>query len=430
MLLLYLRQAGFTDDEILSSGVVGRSENGDLYDRFRCRLMFPIIDVRRNIIGFGGRALRQEDEERGKKYINSPETVAFNKSYNLFGLNFAKSTREEYLLLVEGNLDVVMLHQHGIDSAVATLGTALTPEQARLIKRFKQEVILAYDNDGAGQKATRRAIELLTDEGLRVRVLTMHGAKDPDEYIRQNGVGAFRKLIQLSKMQIEYKLEKLKEQYTLEDTAQRVEYVNGAARELAQLKSPVECEIYVKKVSEETGVSPESIFAEIARLRALADKRAAMADFQTNGAVRAQKPAALRKQRVTNAQKLALNLICYQKKEAETLLEALTAEDFDEGGLRQIFELLRDIRQSGGEPDGRLIVAQLPDVPAAAEILHDDRNIDDPALAARQALDIIQEQQREKRLHAALQKDGLTQEKRLEEINEVLGSSGKRGGTL
>ena len=242
VLLKFLREKGFSDDDIVSSGVVGKSENGDIYDRFRNRLMFPIIDVRKNIIGFGGRVM----DDSKPKYLNSPETVAFNKSYNLFGLNFAKNSKEEYLLLVEGYMDVIQLHQHGINTAVATLGTALTPEQARIIKRVKSEVVISYDSDEAGQKATQRAIELLDGEGLRVRVLTMSGSKDPDEYIKANGAGAFRKLIEDSQEQIEYKIKRLKARFNLEDISQKAQYVTEAAKEFSTIKSPVECELYVK----------------------------------------------------------------------------------------------------------------------------------------------------------------------------------------
>lgn len=422
LLLKHLREQGFTDDEIIESGVVGRSENGDIYDRFRNRLIFPIIDVRKNIIGFGGRVL----DDSKPKYLNSPETAAFNKSYNLFGLNLAKNSTEDYLILVEGYMDVIQLHQHGINTAIATLGTALTPEQARIIKRHKSEVIIAYDSDEAGQKATHRAIELLNEEGLRVRVLSMAGSKDPDEYIKANGVGAFRKLISNSKEQIEYKIMKLKSMYNLDDISQKSEYVNLAAKEFITIKSPVEQELYVKKISAETGVSAESIFAEMARLRAIADKNREISNFRSHSAIRTSSPADLHLARCKNAQKLALNIMCYHKRQAEYIMENLSESDFDEEAS-PIFSAIKAIRQNGSEPDPRLLVSSMADVALAAEILHDDKNIDDPEKAARQSVEIILKYNETKKMRNLLKNDSLTSKDKLNQINEVLSNKGKGG---
>ena len=421
-LLKYLREQGFTDDEIIESGVVGKSENGDIYDRFRNRLMFPIIDIRKNIIGFGGRVL----DDSKPKYLNSPETVAFNKSYNLFGLNLAKNSSEDYLILVEGYMDVIQLHQHGINTAIATLGTALTPEQARIIKRHKSEVIIAYDSDEAGQKATQRAIELLNEEGLRVRVLTMPGSKDPDEYIKTNGVGAFRKLIADSQEQIEYKIKKLKSKYNLDDISQKSEYVNMAAKEFLTIKSPVEQELYVKKISAETGVSYESIFAEMARLRAIADKNKEISNFKNQSVIRTQRPADMQKARCLNAQKLVLNIMCYNKIQAQYIIESLSEEDFDDE-LNQIFAILKTMRLNTEEPDARLIVSSFPNTALAAEVLHDDKNIDDLEKATKQSVEIIINYNKTKKLQNALNNEGLTSEDKLIRIKEVLSDKGKGG---
>ena len=422
LLLKYLREQGFTDDEIVESGVVGKSENGDMYDRFRNRLMFPIIDIRKNIIGFGGRVL----DDSKPKYLNSPETAAFNKSYNLFGLNLAKNSNEDYLILVEGYMDVIQLHQHGLNTAIATLGTALTPEQARIIKRHKSEVIIAYDSDEAGQKATQRAIELLNEEDLRVRVLTMSGSKDPDEYIKTNGVGAFRKLITDSQEQIEYKIRKLRTKYNLDDISQKSEYVNMAAKEFITIKSPVEQELYVKKISAETGVSAESIFAEMARLRAIVDKNKEISNFRNQSVIRTKKPADMQRTRCLNAQKLVLNIMCYNKKQAQYIIENLSESDFDEE-LNQLFAVLKSIRQTGSEPDARIIVSSMPNTALTAEILHDDKNIDDVEKAAKQSVDIIVNYNKTKNLQNALKNSDLTSDDKLNQINEVLSNKGKGG---
>lgn len=422
LLLKFLREQGFSDEDIVASGVAGRSENGDIYDRFRNRLMFPIIDVRKNIIGFGGRVL----DDSKPKYLNTSDTLAFNKSYNLFGLNLAKNTKEEFLVLVEGYMDVIQLHQHGIDAAVATLGTALTPEQARMIKRLKAEVVIAYDSDEAGQKATQRAIELLNEEGLKVRVLVMGESKDPDEYIKANGVGAFRKRLEEAQEQIEYKVRRLKAKYDLDDIRQKAEYVTGAAKEFATIKSPVECELYVKKLSAETGVSAESIFAEIARIRAVGEKEKEFKKFYEQRGVRPQNPGDMRKRRYTEAQKLVLNIMCYNREQAEFITENLDAEDFEDD-LKTIFNTIKNIRLQGGEPNARIIVSGMPESPVAAEILHDDKNIDDEEKAAKQAVQIILDYRKAQKLRSALKDEGLSSQDKLGHIQEVLSNKGKGG---
>lgn len=421
-LLKYLRSQGFTDEEIVESGVVGKSENGDIYDRFRNRLMFPIIDIRKNIIGFGGRVM----DDSKPKYLNSPETPAFNKSYNLFGLNMAKNSKEDYFILVEGYMDVIQLHQNGIDSAVATLGTALTPEQARIIKRHKTRVITAYDSDEPGQAATKRAIELLNEEGLKVFVLAIPGSKDPDEYIKANGAGAFRDLIDSALEQTEYKIKKLREVYDLDIITQKSDYVNAVARELIKIKSPVEQELYVKQISAETGVSAESIFAEMARLRKANEKNEEISNFRKQSVITTKKPNDLQKARCINAQKLVLNIMCYHKAQANYITNHLSESHFDKG-LNQIFSILKNTRQSGGEPDPRIIVSNFPDVPLAAEVLHDDKNIDNIEKATTQAVEIILNYNKKNLLQNTLKNEGLSTLDKLNQINEVLSNKGKGG---
>ena len=180
-----MRQKGYSDFELAEAGLVRRGKNGGFYDTFRDRLMFPVIDVRGSVIGFSGRILGDGEP----KYMNSPETLVFNKSRNLFALNLAKKSKSGYILLSEGNIDVVSLHQAGFDSAVASLGTSLTPEQARLLSRYTDQVIIAYDNDGAGIKASQRAIGILEKLDVKVKVLRLEGAKDPDEFIKARGAG-------------------------------------------------------------------------------------------------------------------------------------------------------------------------------------------------------------------------------------------------
>ena len=420
-LLEYLRGEGFTDDEIIESGMALRNDRGNVYDRFRNRLMFPIIDVRKNIIGFGGRVL----DDSVPKYLNSPETAAFSKSDNLFGLNLAKSTKENCLIFVEGYMDVISLHQNGIDCAVATLGTALTTEQARRAKRVKPEVIIAYDSDEAGQKATKRAIELLADAGLNVRVLTMGASKDPDDYIKSNGTGAFRELINNSKLQIEYKINKLQEKYNLEVTEEKVKYINELATEFAKIKSPVEREIYINKISLETGVSSKSIFSEIERLNIVNERKSKLDGFTGTPSVGLIKGVNPRKENAVRAERYALSLMCADRAAAELAQGDLNELDFEEGLHRQLFNLLISIRQNGAEPDARLIVTQMENSGVVAEILHDDQNTKDKTLAMRELVKFLVQERKKRELMNVASNIEASQEQRLTEMSKIVKEGGR-----
>ena len=258
-----MREKGFTDNELFDAGLVKRGKNGGFYDAFRNRLMFPVIDVRGNVIGFSGRILGDGEP----KYLNSPETLTFNKSRNLFAMNLAKKSKSGYIILSEGNIDVVSLHQAGFDSAVASLGTSLTPEQARLISRYTNEVIIAYDNDGAGLKASQRAIGILEKLDIKVRVLRMSGAKDPDEYIKTKGPEAFRKLLEGSENQMDYRLRAIREKYDLNVTEQKSDYLREAVELLARLPDEVRRQVYAMDLAKELGLPPDVIVNDVERRR-------------------------------------------------------------------------------------------------------------------------------------------------------------------
>ncbi|HCC00251.1 MAG TPA: DNA primase, partial [Ruminococcaceae bacterium] len=224
LLQAYLRKKGFSDEEMLAAALVFRRRSGGYYDAFRSRVIFPIIDLRGNVIAFGGRVL----DDSKPKYLNSNDTSAFHKGKSLFALNFAKSSKESSLLLCEGYMDAIALHQAGFTNAVATLGTALTPEQARLMARYVKEVVISYDADKAGQNASKRAITLLTDAGLLVRVLKIEGGKDPDEFIKTYGADRFRLLLKHSGNHIEYRLAAALEKYDIQITEQKASYLKEA----------------------------------------------------------------------------------------------------------------------------------------------------------------------------------------------------------
>ena len=258
----HLRNKGYTDQELRDSGLVTISKkNGNLFDRFRDRLMFPIIDVRGNVIGFGGRIMKQDDN--AAKYLNSPETLIFNKRKNLFGLNVAKKTKHPYMILVEGYMDAIALHQYGFDCAVASLGTSLTEEHAVLLSRYTENVVLIYDGDEAGQRAAQRAIPMLEKAGLSIKVLQLKDAKDPDEYLKKFGADKFQLLLNDSSNRVEYQLNAIRKKYDLGLDDQRVKFIEEAAEFVGTLTNAVQREIYGNRVAEAAGISFEALKIEV-----------------------------------------------------------------------------------------------------------------------------------------------------------------------
>ena len=263
MLVKAMQARGYTKQELIDSGLVTESKkNGNIFDRFRDRLMFPIIDIRGNVIGFGGRIMNNNDPNAAK-YLNSPETLIFNKRKNLFALNYAKKSKLGYLILVEGYMDAIALHQYGFDCAVASLGTSLTEEHAVLISRYVEQVVLIYDGDEAGQRATRRAIPILEKAGIRVKVLQMKDAKDPDEYLKKFGADKFRLLLEDSSNRVEYQLNAIKKKYDLKEDDQKIRYVHESAELISTLHSSVQREVYGGRVAEAAGISPDAMKLEI-----------------------------------------------------------------------------------------------------------------------------------------------------------------------
>lgn len=268
-LIHHLMGKGYTMEDLTDSGLTVMGKNGRMYDRFRGRVMFPIIDVRGNVVAFGGRVM----DDSQPKYLNSPETVAFSKSRNLFGLNFAKNEKLDYMILAEGYMDVIALHGAGFRTAVASLGTSLTAEQARMILRYTKQVIISYDSDAAGQAASKRAISILKEAGVNVRVLTIAGGKDPDEYIRTYGAERFALMLKGSDNYIEYQLQRLAQQYDMENISQKVEFLRGATRILADIDSDVERELYMERLSKTYQISVDALGQEVRKELAVRRKK-------------------------------------------------------------------------------------------------------------------------------------------------------------
>ena len=258
-----LKKEGFEEPEILESGLVNKNDKGQYIDRYRNRLMFPICDARGKVIAFGGRVL----DDSKPKYINSPENVAYSKGRNLFGLNVAKKQGHlKQLLIVEGYMDVISLHQRGITNAVAPLGTALTQQQGWLLRKNADQIILSFDSDEAGLNAKIRALDILQDMGCDIRVLQMEGAKDPDEYIVKYGNARFKNLIDKALSVVEFKVKVLKQNLNLDNVNDKIKFLNEIAKLISKIDNNIEREVYIEKIAKEYDISKEAIYAEVNKL--------------------------------------------------------------------------------------------------------------------------------------------------------------------
>ena len=271
-LLTAMRQKGYGDGELLASGLAVRGKNGNLYDKFRSRLIFPVIDVRGDVLAFGGRIVTKDSD--AAKYMNTQETAVYSKRRVLYGLNLAKKSKRENIILVEGNIDVVMLHQAGFDNACASMGTALTTEQIKLLSRYTKELVLCYDNDGAGKAATQKALALLNDTDFHVKVLELPNKivdgqsikQDADDFIKAHGADAFEHLLSGSESGIDFRMARLASQFDLTSDRGRIEYASAAAKLLATLPNAVEREVYTVRTAEAAGIAPDAMKLEVSRV--------------------------------------------------------------------------------------------------------------------------------------------------------------------
>lgn len=257
-----LKQKGFTEEEILASSLVNKKDDGKYIDRFRKRVMFPIQDTRNKVIAFGGRVT----DDRKPKYINSPENIVYSKGRHLFGLNVAKRGELKNIIIVEGYMDAISLYQRGITNVVASLGTALTEAQGRLLRRYSERVTIGYDSDGAGQAATLRGLEILQNIGCDVRILQISGAKDPDEYVIKYGPERFLKCVEQAISLVEFKVKMLKQSLNLDNINDKIKFLNQVAKILSNVTNSIERELYVEKIANEYNVSKEAIYGEVNKL--------------------------------------------------------------------------------------------------------------------------------------------------------------------
>lgn len=263
----HLRSLGYTDKEMIEGYLCLKSQKGSVFDFFRDRLMFPVIDTTGNIIAFGGRMIRPAPEgDAGRKYMNSSDTPVYSKRKNLFALNYAKNNCQDHMILCEGYMDVIALHQGGFENAVATLGTAITPEQARLMSRYTKKVVISYDSDAAGQNAANKAIKLLDAAGIEASVLKMSGAKDPDEYIKLYGKDAFSGLLNSSRSPFRFKVDSVLSKYNLNEIEQKVKAVSDIANILADIPQKTERELYARNIADELDIKLDNLESDVLRI--------------------------------------------------------------------------------------------------------------------------------------------------------------------
>ena len=344
-----MKSRGYSERDLTDAGLAKHGKRGGIYDAFRGRLMFPVIDMRGNVVAFSGRVLGEGEP----KYLNSTDTPVFSKSHNLFGLNLAKKSKSGYIILVEGNIDVVSLHQAGFDSAVASLGTSLTSEQANLLSRVTKQVVICYDADSAGVKAAQRAIPLLEKVGLGVRVVTVPEGKDPDEFIKVRGAEAFRALIEDSSSGVEYQLESAARGLDLESDAGKVAYLQNAAEVLSKMPDPVSREVYAMRVASQCSVRVEAVrdaIKQVSSRRVRREKRAFEREntrpernMQPVGSkIRFENPASAR------AEMGLINLL-YQSPEFFRHEGIPAPEDFSSPELGHIYSAMLELNRAGLE---------------------------------------------------------------------------------
>lgn len=357
-----LRAAGFSYEEAFEAGLLIQSKkNQKYYDKFRARVMFPVIDVRGDVVAFSGRVL----DDSKPKYMNSPETLVYKKSQTVFGLNFAKQA-DGRIILVEGNIDVATLHQAGFSGAVAPLGTAFTKEQARLLAKYAKTVVVAFDLDKAGRKATDKAIGYLEEVGVSVRVLAMSGAKDPDEFIRKFGRDRFEMLLSGSKNPTQYALDKLRAQYDLSDLTGRSEYVKKAMNVLAPISSDIERELFCAALAKEVDLPAERVRVQVERIRKkgmAAAKETMVREGRQNEQRRMDRvnPERSANIRAAKAEEGLIALLCRNPDLAKSMQQQLPPEEFLTAFNRKVYAFFLERLQSGQPAESVLSAHFSPD---------------------------------------------------------------------
>ena len=354
-LISAMQEKGYSKADLLAAGLAVRNQKGRLYDKFRSRLMFPVIDVRGDVVAFGGRVLDKSEP----KYMNTTETIVYSKRRNLYGINLAKKTKRPNFILCEGNIDVITLHQAGFDNAVASMGTALTTEQTRLLSRYTKELVLCYDNDAAGQMATQKNIELLRNSEFTVRVLSLprrlvdgqYVKQDVDDFIKLQGPAAFEAALGGSVNQMDYRMEAVAAKYDLTDSSQKIAYAEEVSQLIASLPNAVEREVYAGRAAERAGLTREAMLLDVKRARDRSqgrERRQMQREALNISAIRQPQDRAIRytDMRSAMAEEGILRLLLLDISLADRCQD-LPAEDFSSPFLGKVYRLLLEGRAGG-----------------------------------------------------------------------------------
>ncbi len=390
-LYMALKRNGFGDQEILESGLVNRNDNGQYIDRYRNRLMFPICDVRGRVIAFGGRVL----DDSKPKYINSPENVVYSKGRHLFGLNVAKKYDTKQLLIVEGYMDVISLHQRGVKNVVGALGTALTQQQGFLLRKNAEQVILSFDSDEAGQTAKIRAIDVLQNMGLDLRVLQMEGAKDPDEYIIKYGNARFKNVVDRAISVLEFKIKILKNKLNLDNINDKIKFLNEIAKLLSNIDNTMEREIYIEKISDTYQISKEAIYAEVNKLSYAKNQNEKILDKKKTVVVHRKQEISQVSQTLQKRENMILSILLTGNMDLYQVIKInVNCDEFKDELNKKIAKKLYEEFEKGNS-NINAILDKMDDEEQShiTEIMADDYGIDDMEKAID---DIIQSYQRDK----------------------------------
>lgn len=417
----HLKSKGFKDEDMYAANVISKSSKGTYFDRFRNRVMFPIINLRGNVIAFSGRK-RPDDDSATGKYINSSDTVVYKKSQNLFGINFAKNCCSERVILVEGNMDVISLHQAGFENTVAPLGTAFTIEQVKLLSRYTKEIVVTLDSDAAGQKAVMRTIDTMKDSGLPVRVLVLPECKDPDEYIKKFGAARFKLLLDGAVSEVEYLLLRAAENIDVSTDDGRLKYLHSAAEILANINDAITVDMYIGKLSDKYGVSRSALSTkinEIRKFKSKAQKKKEIKDIITpkfkNDDVN---PERRNNEKAVAAEEILLAILMRHPDLFEETENGISKDDFITSLNRRLFEEFSNLLK-----DKRVIdISLFGDKYSPAEMgyivsLQNNINVDkNPKTTLNDCIEVLKREKQIKNINSEIPQSTDDWEKQLKEI--------------
>ena len=419
ILFEHLKSKGYTEGDIFDAGLVKRHESGRYYDTFRNRIMFPIFDAKKNIIGFGGRVM----DDSKPKYLNSADSPIFSKSRNLYGLNIALCSKKDFCILSEGYMDTIALIKSGHDNTVATLGTALTSQQAKLLSNYFKEVVICYDSDQAGRNATLRAITVLREQNIKISILDLKTEKDPDEYIKTYGKARFDAVLAARKTDMVYLMDYFGENYDLKKSDDKINYVSDVTAYFKLIKSSVELDVYVGMLSSKTGVGREAIISQIGLKKDEAPRADSLADADMINVVNKSGPPADNKSYLNKTRSLLLGTLFYDKKLYERFSARLDEDMFERSVHKAIYNYIKSCFEKGEKVSNTSLINSFEtedDIQEACGILALDIQSDDNVKAADDYINEINAKAGPERALELLRQNRIT----LEQFNDIINNKG------